>query len=137
MYGTEVVLNVQRIFYEKLYTSQETNDEIAEKFRKTITTKLSDEQNDILNSDITEDEILAGLKSMSNNKSPGPDGIIVEFYKEFWRLLGEDSSMVLVNCLNNEQLTYSQYLAIIILLYKKAPEKICQTGDPYHWLIVI
>ena len=74
-------------FYEKLYTSQETNDEIAKKFRKTITTKLSDEQNDILNSDITEDEILAGLESMNNNKIPGPDGIIVEFYKEFWRLL--------------------------------------------------
>ena len=136
VYGTEAVLNVQRIFYEKLYTSQETNDEIAEKFRKTITTKLSDEQNGILNSNITQDKILAGLKSMSNNKSPGPDGIIVEFYKEFWRLLGEDLAMVLVNCSNNEQLTYSQYLAIIILLYKKAPEKICQIGDPYHWLIV-
>ena len=105
---------------------------LQKKNRKKITTKLSDEQNDILNSNITEDEILAGLKSMSNNKSPGPEGIIVEFYKEFRRLLGEDLSIVLVNCLNNEQLTYSQYLAIIILLYKKAPEKICQTGDPYH-----
>ena len=121
VYGTEAVLNVQRIFYEKLHTSQETNDGIAENYRKTITTKLSDEQNDILNSNITQDEILAGLKLMSNNKSPGPDGIIVEL--EFWRLLGEDLSMVLVNCLNNEQLTYSQYLAIIIVIYKKRHQR--------------
>ena len=60
---------------------------------------------------------------MSNNKSRGPDGIIVEFHKEFRRLLGEDLSIVLVNCLNNEQLTYSQYLAIIILLYKKRHQR--------------
>ena len=133
MYGTEAVLDVQRIFLMKNCTPhRKLKMKPQKKIEKTITTKLSDEQNAILNSDITQDEILAVLKSMSNNKSPGPDGIIVEFCKEFGGLLGKDLSMVLVNCLNNEQLTYSQYLAMIILFYKKAPEKICQPGDPYH-----
>ena len=66
---------------------------------------------------------------MSNNKSPGPDGKIVEFYKEFWGLLGAGLSMVLVNCLNNEQLTYSKYMAIIILLYKKGTRE-----DLSNWI---
>ena len=70
MYGAEAVLKVQRMIYEKLYTSQVTNDEIAEKNKKTITTKLSVEQNHIFYSNITQDEILAGLKSMSNDKIP-------------------------------------------------------------------
>ena len=34
MYDTEAVLDVQRICYEKLYTSQETDDEITENLRK-------------------------------------------------------------------------------------------------------
>ena len=56
---------------------------------------------------------------MNNNKSPGPDGIIVEFYKEFWYIIGDDLSDILIKSLDNNQLTYSQYLALKILLYKK------------------
>ena len=56
---------------------------------------------------------------MNNYKCPGPDGIIVEFYKEFWYIIGDDLSYILISGLDNNQLTYSKYLALIILLYKK------------------
>ena len=84
-----------------------------------MTTKLSQEQKDELNKNIAPLEIKSSLKLMNNNKSPGPDGIIVEFYKEFWYIIGDDLSDILINGLDNNQLTYSQYLALIILLYKK------------------
>ena len=35
----------------------------------------------MMDEDLSNDEILKALKKMPNNKSPGPDGIIVEFYK--------------------------------------------------------
>ena len=33
---------------------------------------------------ITESELLNALKSMSNDKSPGNDGLTKEFYETFW-----------------------------------------------------
>ena len=33
---------------------------------------------------ITEVECISALKNMNNQKSPGSDGITVEFYKLFW-----------------------------------------------------
>ena len=39
--------------------------------------------------EITESECINALKSMKNKKSPGIDGIIVEFYKLFWNNIKE------------------------------------------------
>ena len=55
---------------------------MAQKFKQSITTKLSQKQKDELNKNITPLEIKSSLQLMNNNKIPGPDGIIVEFYKE-------------------------------------------------------
>ena len=33
--------------------------------------------------DLTEDELLISLKSMQNNKTPGNDGLMKEFYETF------------------------------------------------------
>jgi hypothetical protein len=35
-------------------------------------------------------ELHATLTEMKVGKSPGPDGIIFEFYREFWQLIGEE-----------------------------------------------
>ena len=88
-----------------------------------IKLKLSQEQQDELNKNITPLEIESSLKLMNNNKSPGPEGVIVEFYKEFWYIIGDDLSYILINGLDNNQLTYSQYLALMIRLYKKESER--------------
>ena len=36
---------------------------------------------------ISENELLKALKNMSNNKSPGNDGLTKEFYETFWENL--------------------------------------------------
>ena len=57
---------------------------------------------------------------MKSNKSPGQDGICVEFYKVYWNDVKNDVLEVFVHGLNNKLLAYSQYMAVIIkLLYKK------------------
>ena len=73
---------------------------------------------------------------MPNNKSPGEDGIIIEFYKIFWNLIGDDLHEVLVHGLENEELSYSQYLALIILLYKKGPRENIKNWRPISLLNV-
>ena len=68
---------------------------------------------------------------MSNNKSPGPDGLIVEFYKIYWCDIKDDLYDVIINGLEDNQLAYSQYLAVINLLYKKGNRLNIKIGDQY------
>ena len=56
---------------------------------------------------------------MKLNKSPGLDGLTVEFYREIWNKLKYILTDVL-NKGNDEQcLTYSQRTSILTLLFKK------------------
>ena len=56
---------------------------------------------------------------MYNIKSPGQDWLIVEFYKMYWPDIKNDFYDVISAGLEDNQLAYSQYLAVIALLYKK------------------
>ena len=59
------------------------------------------------------------LKTFQKNKSPGNDGLTVEFYIAFWPLI----ETLLVNNLNYafeySKLSYSQKHAIITLIEKR------------------
>ncbi len=56
---------------------------------------------------------------MKRNKSPGPDGIIVEFYQEYWEYLKDHILDIYNYSYEVHKLSYTQYLALLILLYKK------------------
>ena len=73
----------------------------------------------MLNREIRTDELSAALKKMKNNKTPGPDGIITEFYKCYWSVIKDDLMRVFQASYIDSELSYSQYLALIVLLYKK------------------
>ena len=56
---------------------------------------------------------------LKNNKSPGPDGMISEFYKMFWSTIRPIYLEVIQNIYTSEEMAFTQYQAIISLLYKK------------------
>ena len=64
-------------------------------------------------------DIYDAIKKMKTNSSPGPDGIITEFYLNYFNILKFDLLELFETSYSDRQLAYSQYLAIIILLYKK------------------
>ena len=77
-------------FYEKLYTYKEVDDvDLDDILNFDDIPKLSENQKNKLEGKITLDEALQALKSMANNKSPGSDGFTVEFFKFFWKDIGE------------------------------------------------
>ena len=135
VYGTKDIQNQQVIFYKNLFTSQNINEDKSY-FLSNPEKKLSDNSKQNLEREISLDEIAKAIKKMANNKSPGEDGIIIEFYKIFWNLIGEDLHEVILHGLDNEELSYSQYLALIILLYKKGPRENIKNWRPISLLNV-
>ncbi|GJY01398.1 RNA-directed DNA polymerase, eukaryota [Tanacetum coccineum] len=52
--------------------------------------RLSSEQKADLDSNITKEEIRKAVWNCGANKSPGPDGFTLEFFKRYWSLVGSE-----------------------------------------------
>ena len=82
----EKVLEAQRKYYEKLYTSDPnvnfTLDDIVKE-------KIPEEMVAASEAPFTTDKIKCAIKKMKNNSCPGSDGIPAEFYKVFWTQIQE------------------------------------------------
>ena len=50
--------------------------------------KLNDEQHDLCEGQLTYAECYKVLSTFENNKTPGNDGLTIEFYKFFWPEIG-------------------------------------------------
>ena len=73
-----------RDYYEQLYGNRVDNlVEMDRSLVKLNLPRLNQEEIEIMNNQITSTEIEAVIKNLPNNKSPGPDGIIGEFYQTF------------------------------------------------------
>ncbi|CAM4639620.1 unnamed protein product [Lepidochelys kempii] len=63
--------------------------------------------------------VLGSLRRMPTNKSPGMDGLTMEFYRVFWDVLGPDLVTVWAKSLQNGVLPLSCGRAVLALLPKK------------------
>ena len=89
---------------------------------------------DICESEITEKDLITALKSISNNKPPGHNGLTKESYKKFWG----DSKFYFINSLKlsktDGHLSFPQRQAIIKLIVKKKGIKyLSETGDQFRY----
>ena len=69
--------------------------------------KLSDQSKQMLEVNLTEEEVKENLKMMENGKSPGEDGLPKEFYHSLWDVLGPDMVKVIQATLDRELLPES------------------------------
>ena len=81
------ILNECKNFYQKLYKNQKTCSVTQKQLLQQMKPKITDMQNQKLTKQIQIIEIKQALQTMENGKSPGIDGIPIEFYKEFFDLL--------------------------------------------------
>ena len=88
LYETDDMLNETKSFYEKLYKCQPNNTEYCKEFFTETLPKLDEDSSKNLEGYITLEEASAALKSMTNGKSPGTDGMTVDFFKFFWKQIG-------------------------------------------------
>ena len=106
-------------YYTNLYSKSITDKKWQDWFLSFIDKSISDSDNNELVREISDDEILLTMKAFSTNKSPGIDGIPIEFYLKFFNVIKNEFCEVVRNSLRMESLTKSQRKAIIILMFKR------------------
>ncbi|KAL9954029.1 hypothetical protein ACROYT_G041517 [Oculina patagonica] len=84
--------------------------------------KLEDKERDELDGPLTYEECKKSLEAFQNGKSPGVDGLTVEFYKHFFDLIGLDLLASLNRAYEFGRLSISQRRGIITLLPKEDAE---------------
>jgi len=79
---------------------------------------ISKEDNDAFVAPLTLQEITDALNMSANGKSPGSDGIIAEFYKTVWDVIGEDIKEILNTVLKRAKLCLTQSTGLVVMIPK-------------------
>ena len=106
-------------FYTNLYARENTDPHSQELCWSTLEKTLTAEARQSCEGEITYTECTAAIKKFSNNKSPGSDGLPIEFYKHFWPVIGQDYVEMINQCYEDQILSASQRTAVISTLFKK------------------
>ena len=134
---TPEIADVFKEFYHTLYTQDYINEVDQDNFLKGIgLAKLNQEEKEKSSSVLTLREFEVALFKLPNGKSPGPDGLTTEFYKQFWDVLGNDLLEVITSSYERGLLTESQRLASIKCLPKKGDIKDVKNWRPISLLNV-
>ena len=128
------ICSTVRQFYEDLYREEYTDPDIAKNLFDKVTKQLSDDKREICEGAITKKELGVALLQMQNGKSPGIDGLPCEFYKIFWKTLGDDFTAVVNQCYVESSLTLSQKFGLITCLFKKGDRADLQNWRPISLL---
>ena len=124
----------QTEFYQTLFKSEGYNENEANELLNKVDSKLTEEEKQLCDQEVSEDEIFKVLKLMKLNKSPGDDVILAEFYIEYWYLIKPEFMKIVMYSFDNNTLAPSQYRAILTLLYKKGERENIANGRPISFL---
>jgi hypothetical protein len=91
---------------------------------------VSSEENDILTSIFTEQEVKTAIFQMEHNKEPGPDGFPVEFYQVFGEIIKIDLMALFHEFHKGDLPLFSLNFHIITLLPKEKEAKQIQQFRP-------
>ena len=114
------ILQECKNYFQNLYTKQNTCEKTQNLLLKQITNEITNAQNNQLTKQIETTKIKEAIQSMENGKSPGIDGIPIEFYKEFIETIKKDLQKIFNEILfTNKKTPNSSNHAIITFDTKK------------------
>ena len=120
------IMDAQKRFYSKLYSRKpvDLNNEETKAFLENLNIqRLSDELSASCEGNITLQECEGILSSFQTGKTPGNDGIPVEFYKIFWSLIGKLMTDSFNEAYLKKEMSTSQKQAVITLIEKKGKDR--------------
>ncbi|KAJ8028516.1 hypothetical protein HOLleu_30774 [Holothuria leucospilota] len=113
------IMKEQVSFYRSLYRKEGVTTENISLLTMYISKKLSPSERDSCDQSITEEELLQAVKAMESSKSPGLDGLTVEFYRAFWPEMSVILSKLISEIFQAGELTESMKGSVITLIPKK------------------
>ena len=88
---------------------------------------VTEDMNISLTREFTRQEVEIALKDMAPLKALGPDGMPPIFFQSFWRLIGDDVSKAVLDCLNSCHIPQEFNFTYVTLIPNvKNPEKISE-----------
>ena len=99
----------------EIENKKRNQNKMIQKLNKTI----SEENKQKCEKDIEATDIEQAIKSFQNNKSPGNDGLTVEFYKAFFDILQNDLKQLYEEISQKRKMPDSMRQAVITCIYKK------------------
>ena len=120
------ILNSASDYYKNLYSSKSNlgqHESFDSFFKKLNIPKLNEEQRTSCEGLISREECKKAIEMFENGKTPGNDGIPIEFYKKLWDTLADQLVDVFNYSFQLEEMTTSQRQAIITLIGKKGKDR--------------
>ena len=132
------ILSMQSTFYKELYASKtkRSREETHMYLEGIKTPTLTEEEKIQCEGLLTVQECQETIKSFKKNKTPGNDGLPIEFYIKFWPIFGQ----LLVDSFNagyiKGEMSVSQRQAVITLLDKGKDRTLLKNWRPISLLNV-
>jgi exonuclease III len=120
-------------YYSTLYTARTempiTNGAKFQTLRYLLD-RLTPEMKCKLQKPIGLGELKRAIDLMCTGKSPGPDGIVLEFYREFWQLIGKEYLQMVLASVRNQEFPPGVTSGMIALLHKGGERKTLTNWRP-------
>lgn len=114
-------------FYEKLYLADLVNKDKMSSFLQTVQPnirRINDDFQVMCDKKITRTEVLKCIDSLEDNKAPGNDGIIGEFYKCFKQAIAPFLVGLFKEALEKEELPHTLRQGLIKLIPKAKKDQL-------------
>lgn len=134
--GIDDICDSWRDFYSSLFTACPIDPVAQADLLSNVSLSLTAEQSALCEGHLAQDEVHAALLGMARNKSPGSDGLPMEFYLSFWDVLGSDLVEVFNASFDSGLLPPSQRSALISLIFKKGDRLLHKNWRPISLLNV-
>ena len=106
-------------FYSSLFSEEPVDLSFQNDLLFSHSRHLSPHQASLCEGVVTIDESSFAVKNMNTNKSPGPDGLTVEFYRKFWNLLSPYLVRVYNACFEAGEMCDSMKMSNTRVIFKK------------------
>ena len=117
--GKENIRREIREEFRKRFTIESKEKENITEYLDKINCEVNDSDNEWLTKSISNKEIQNFIKSMGNDKAPGPDGMPIEFYKKYWDIVGPLVTKAVKNFFISGKLLRQTNHTFIALIPKK------------------
>ena len=115
------IIRIAKDFYTNLFTPNKVNAATQDRLLRNIENKISEEEKKSLDSKMIEKEARTAVFGLKEHKSPGLDGVPVEFYQWFWDDI-KGLYLGFLNELKREAIPKGKNTSVIKLIYKKSGE---------------